>query len=152
MDEEAGQTLLDSFTVAGEVQDAPAYPDKSEYCGGGVVEVNRAKPQRHQKSRHPFERIRMHTKDAFEVGIARRCWKLHVKFAPRYRNARRKEKIERYGEQCHDRSVMRHDDILCWMGLSRHQLRLITLAFEIGRTGTAVWCRRVLGDNAAGFQ
>ena len=93
LDKEPRQTPLHSFTVAGEVQDASADPYKSEHCSGGVVEVNCAK-----ESRHPFERIHVYTKNALEVGIARRCRKLHVKFAARHRNARREEKIERYGE------------------------------------------------------
>jgi hypothetical protein len=49
-----------------------------------------------------------------KIGISRRCRKLHVEFAARRSNARCQEKIERYGEQCDDCGVIRHDDIQCY--------------------------------------
>jgi len=49
-------------------------PDESKHCCGSVAEVDCTKPQRHQKSRHPFERIDMNAVDALEVRIAGRCW------------------------------------------------------------------------------
>jgi hypothetical protein len=56
--------------------------------------------------------------NAFEVRIACRCRKLHIEFAVRLRNPGRQEEIERDGEQCDDRGVIRHDNILGYSDLA----------------------------------
>jgi len=107
------QTLLHGFTVTSEIKGAPRDPDQTERRGGNVTEVNCAKPQRCEKYRHPFERVHVNAKDAFEVRIAARRRQLDVEFAVRHRNASRKKEIKRDGKQRDDSCVIRHDDILC---------------------------------------
>src|SRR6266850_1084882 len=113
LDEEAGQPLLDGLAVADEVNGSTHDPNKAEDCRRDVAQIDCTKPQRHQKGRHPFERVHMRTEDAFEIGIAGRSRMSDTEIATRDRDPGRKKEVERYGEQCDDCSVVRHGGILC---------------------------------------
>lgn len=113
LDEESGQALLHRLGVAGGINDAADDPDESERRSDNVAEVNRAQPERQNESRHPFERVDVHAIDAFEIRIARHCRKIDFEPDVRRRDPRCEEEIQCDGEQCDDRGVKRHSDVLC---------------------------------------
>jgi hypothetical protein len=66
LNEESGKSLLYGLTVASEVDDTANNPDDASGGGGKIIQIESAQPQRDEKSRHPFERIYMHTAHPLE--------------------------------------------------------------------------------------
>jgi len=71
LNKKSRQALFGGLAVAEVIDNASGDPDEAEQRGHGVVEIKRAKPQRHQECRQPFQRILMNAKDALEIEIAR---------------------------------------------------------------------------------
>jgi hypothetical protein len=102
LNEEAGQPLVYGPTVAGEIHSTAYDPNDTEHCCDDVAQVGCTKPQRHQESWQPFERVHMSAENSLEIGVPGRCRESYVEAAVRRRNASCKKEIERYGEQCDD--------------------------------------------------
>src|SRR5262249_23109127 len=73
--------------------------------------------------RHPFECILMRAENALEIEVAGGCRGPDAKIAMRYRDLGRKKEKERDGEQKHDCSVGRDDNIL-WCSVTNIELSL----------------------------